>query len=55
MDRKFSSCVLNWPLWPWYLGKSQGLAKAKADYLFLVVLVGPKEGPERKSEEEKRG
>ena len=41
MDRKFSYCVLNWPLWPWYLGKSQGLAKAKADYLFFGCFGGP--------------
>ena len=30
MDLMFSSCVLNWPPWPRYHGKSQGLAKAKA-------------------------
>ena len=41
MDHKFSSCVLNWSHWPWYLGKSQGLAKAKADYLFFGCFGGP--------------
>ena len=49
MDRKFSSCVLNWPLW---LGI---LAKAKADYLFFGCFGGPWRGPRKKEEKEKRG
>ena len=48
MDHEFSSCLLNCQLWLRFLGKSQGLAKAKAWLSLFGCFGGPWRGPGKK-------